>query len=146
MKRRMYGHRPGWKKRLNPTSAKTLRLRDARQAESLAAGLMAGNMGAFSRALGLPAPVELALRIDDDSHVTAVKDYAEASGIVEELREQHMEMGHGNSTFPRMTIVDLSTGATVAHVSWNGKVWPGEQWTPDSKPLYEPGKGVPMIQ
>lgn len=141
----MYGHRRGWKKRLNPTSAKQLAARDPRKAESLAAGLMAGNMSAFSRALGLVAPLELALRIaDDDRHVTAVKDYAEASGVVEELREQHMEQGLGNSTFPRMTIVDLGTGQTIAHVSWNGKVWPGEHWSPDSKPLYEPRKGVSL--
>lgn len=100
----------------------------------------AARMGA-----SLTAPT-LALRIDDDRHVTAVKDYAEASGIVSELREQHMEMGQGNSTFPRMTVVDLSTGSTVAHVSWNGKVWPGEQWTPDAKPIYIPGRGSPMIQ
>jgi hypothetical protein len=139
-KQRMYGHRRGWKKRLNPTSAKTLRLRDARSAEGLAAGLMAGEMGAFSRALGLAAPVELALRIDDRRDVTAVKDYAEASGIVAELREQHMEMGQGNSTFPRMTIVDLGTGETVAHVSWNGRVWAGkpEEWKPTTPMLHAP--------
>jgi hypothetical protein len=135
--------------------------------------LMAGDMGAVQRALGFTPPgsakalakrdprrarefavaitsklaeCELALRIDDSVNVTAVKDYAEASGIVEELREQHMEQGLGNSTFPRMTIVNLESCETVAHVSWNGKVWPGEQWTPDAKPLYEPGRGLPMIQ
>jgi hypothetical protein len=117
-------------------SAKQFRVRDPRRAEDLAR--------LFERAAhpkAIVPRVELALRIDDSRHVTAVKDYAEASGIVSELVNQHMEMGQGNSTFPRMTVVDLSTGSTVAHVSWNGKVWPGEQWTPDAKPIYEPGRG-----
>lgn len=102
--------------------------------------LMRGNMGAVSKALGLAAPVELALRIDDERRVTAVKDCAEASGIVAELREQHMEHGLGNSTFPRMTIVDLNTGDTVAHISYNGRVWKGEPeaWNSRTEMLYAP--------
>lgn len=29
-------------------------------------------------------------------------------------------------------------GKVVAHVSYNGRVWEGKSWTPDSKPIFEP--------
>lgn len=110
-----------------PTSAKTLATLDPALAQRLA--------------VALTAP-QLALRINDSRNVTAVKNYAEASGVWCEMRDEN---GFGSSDMPSLTIVDLNTGATVAHVSYNGRVWPGASWKPDAKPLYEPGRGLPMV-
>jgi hypothetical protein len=79
---------------------------------------------------------KLALRINADRNVTAVKDWAEASAIWAKMRE---EGGFGMSNMPNVTIIDLNTGMQVAYVSYNGRVWPGVQWSPDAKPLYYPG-------
>lgn len=40
----------------------------------------------------------------------------------------------------------LENGEVIAYVSYNGKVWPDEVWTKESKPLYDPKqkiKGIP---
>lgn len=45
--------------------------------------------------------------------------------------------GLGASQVPSCEIINL-LGNVVAHVSYNGKIWPGRQWREDAKPLYEP--------
>jgi hypothetical protein len=98
--------------------------------------LMSGDMGAVQQALGQAPVPALALRINASRDVTAVKDWAEASAIWAKMRE---EGGFGMSNMPNVTIIDLNTGMQVAYVSYNGRVWPGVQWSPDAKPLYYPG-------
>ena len=44
--------------------------------------------------------------------------------------------GHGASRTPDVTIVD-ERGETVARISYNGRVWPVGEWTPDQKPIYD---------
>lgn len=113
-------------KLLTPTSAKQLAAYDPRAAREFAV--------AITPKL---AECELALRIDDSVNVTAVRDYAEASGIWQELRE---ESGMGSSMMPRLTLVDLESCATVAHISYNGRVWKGEpeDWNSRTEMLYAP--------
>lgn len=43
----------------------------------------------------------------------------------------------GASQAPRCEIINPK-GEVVAHVSYNGKVWPGQRWTSGDKPLYVP--------
>ena len=45
--------------------------------------------------------------------------------------------GNGASRTPKCLVVDAN-GNTVAHVSYNGRVWAGNgnDWTPDTTPLY----------
>lgn len=47
------------------------------------------------------------------------------------------ELGLGASQAPRC-IVQSPDGKTLAHVSYNGKVWPGEHWRDGEPPLYVP--------
>ncbi len=46
--------------------------------------------------------------------------------------------GVGSSRAPRADIVDAS-GKIVAHISYNGRVWPGtrQDWQPGIAPLYD---------
>jgi len=44
--------------------------------------------------------------------------------------------GHGASRTPNVTIVN-ERGETVARISYNGRVWPVGEWTPDQKPIYD---------
>ena len=45
--------------------------------------------------------------------------------------------GLGSSKLPsRLLIVD-EHGTTVAHVSYNGRVWPGVEWSDGAAPLYD---------
>lgn len=44
--------------------------------------------------------------------------------------------GHGASRTPDVTIVN-ERGDTVARISYNGRVWPVGEWTPDQKPIYD---------
>lgn len=44
--------------------------------------------------------------------------------------------GQGASNTPSPLIVD-DTGSIIAHVSYNGRVWPGDAWTVDAIPLYD---------
>lgn len=46
------------------------------------------------------------------------------------------KFGEGASNTPAPFIVD-HTGSVVAHVSYNGRVWPGAHWTESAKPLYD---------
>lgn len=44
--------------------------------------------------------------------------------------------GEGANKVPSPKIVDES-GSVIAHVSYNGRVWAGCEWTPDATPLYD---------
>jgi hypothetical protein len=60
-------------------------------------------------------------------------DYADASAKCRAYIEDH-ELGGGNWTGG-----DIFDGqAIIAHVSYNGRVWPGKHgsWTPGTKPLW----------
>ncbi len=45
--------------------------------------------------------------------------------------------GIGSSQAPRC-VIRTRTGHPVAHVSYNGRVWPGEHWKDGDKPIYDP--------
>ena len=47
------------------------------------------------------------------------------------------QLGLGASQAPRCEIVDHH-GRVVAHVSCNGRVWPGATWTGHEAPFYVP--------
>ena len=46
-------------------------------------------------------------------------------------------LGNGVSGTPEGEIVDVD-GKLVARISYNGKVWPPEPWTPTAAPLFIP--------
>lgn len=48
--------------------------------------------------------------------------------------------GEGASTFPTPTVYDDS-GASVARLSYNGRVWGDKEWSPGDEPLYCPAWG-----
>ena len=52
-------------------------------------------------------------------------------------RETIERLGIGGSKTPPCTIVNES-GAIVAHVSYNGKVWAGAAWQSGDTPIYNP--------
>jgi hypothetical protein len=64
------------------------------------------------------------------SRVYEVADLPAASARYERFRgmKPSSRMKHG-------TVLD-DTGATVARVSYNAKVWPPEPWTPDMRPIF----------
>lgn len=62
------------------------------------------------------------------------RDFAEASQRVRRYIEQH---DVGSSNWAGGDVRD-HTGALVARVSYNGRVWPPEQWHPGLKPVWEP--------
>jgi hypothetical protein len=45
--------------------------------------------------------------------------------------------GQGASNTPTPLIVD-GAGSVIGHVSYNGRVWSGADWTPSAMPLYQP--------
>lgn len=46
-------------------------------------------------------------------------------------------MNLGSTDAPACRILDES-GTVIAHVSFNGRVWPGAEWNEGSAPLYDP--------
>ena len=64
---------------------------------------------------------------------TPVSDYAEASRIYCERRD---ESGMGASGFGDGRIV-APTGAHVARISYNGRVWPPGKWKTGDRPLWD---------
>jgi hypothetical protein len=66
----------------------------------------------------------------------AVMDFAEASRV---CRRYIAEYGLGGGNWSGGQVTDAS-GAVVALVSYNGRVWPPGEWTPDTQPLWEEGK------
>lgn len=70
----------------------------------------------------------------------AVATYAQASSrVLAFIKNGDLGAGCGSSLEPFTggKIVD-DRGNAIAHVSYNGRVWPGTEWKPDSKPLYDP--------
>jgi len=64
-----------------------------------------------------------------------VKDFAEASAV---CRRYIAENGLGGGNWTGGEITDEATGKVIGRVSYNGRVWGPEEWTPDSKPIYVP--------
>jgi hypothetical protein len=62
-----------------------------------------------------------------------VASYAQASQMFCIARDK---AGEGASNTPSPLIVD-DAGSVIAHVSYNGRVWPAEAWTVDAIPLYD---------
>jgi hypothetical protein len=62
-----------------------------------------------------------------------VTSFAQASEMFCLAREKN---GEGASNTPSPLIVD-DAGSVIAHVSYNGRVWPGDAWTVDAMPLYD---------
>lgn len=63
-----------------------------------------------------------------------VASFEDASRLFCATRDR---LGVGASQTPRTLILDGS-GKVVAHVSYNGRVWPGEHWTAGDVPLFDP--------
>jgi hypothetical protein len=62
-----------------------------------------------------------------------VGSYREASEAVRAYIE------HGDLPYSRFTGGPIAEGGKiVAHVSYNGRVWAGTEWTPGATPLYDP--------
>jgi hypothetical protein len=62
-----------------------------------------------------------------------VVSFAQASKMFCIARDRN---GEGASNTPSPLIVD-DTGSVIAHVSYNGRVWPGVAWTVCAKPLFD---------
>jgi len=62
-----------------------------------------------------------------------VASFAQASQMFCIARDKN---GEGASNTPSPLIVD-EAGSVIAHVSYNGRVWPGVAWTVDAMPLYD---------
>jgi hypothetical protein len=62
-----------------------------------------------------------------------VASFAQASQMFCIARDKN---GAGASNTPSPLIVD-DAGSVIAHVSYNGRVWPGDAWTVDAMPLYD---------
>ncbi len=81
---------------------------------------------------------QLALRIGNRKTVLAVDTLAEARQVVNALRNKMEVEGRGGaSRFPDVRIIDLLSGATIGHASYNGRMWEGEPrtWTPATREL-----------
>jgi hypothetical protein len=65
-----------------------------------------------------------AIRFGRSKSVATVNSFDEASDVWIRLRAEH---GFSASNAPKVTIVDLNTGKTVACISYNGRVWEGDK-------------------
>jgi hypothetical protein len=65
--------------------------------------------------------------------VCEVASFAQASQMFCIARDKN---GEGASNTPSPLIVD-DAGSVIAHVSYNGRVWPGDAWTIEAIPLYD---------
>lgn len=63
-----------------------------------------------------------------------VADFAEASKKCRDYIAKY-ELGAGNWIGGKITD---EAGKVVARVSYNGRVWPAEEWKPGMEPLYIP--------
>lgn len=67
----------------------------------------------------------------------AVSTFAEASAYF------RSRIGaRGASTMPDGILTDAA-GKPVARISYNGRVWPPEAWTPGQQPLWSPPSDAP---
>jgi hypothetical protein len=62
-----------------------------------------------------------------------VASFEQASQMFCTARDVH---GEGGSKTPSPLIVD-DAGEIIGHVSYNGRVWPGAEWSADAAPLYD---------
>jgi hypothetical protein len=62
----------------------------------------------------------LALRFNQQLQVMAVGSLAEAVELWRGIRDEN---NLGASAMPSVTVVDTDTGATVARISYNGRLW-----------------------
>lgn len=60
-----------------------------------------------------------------------IRSFASASKVCRNFIEK-FDLGSGNWTGGQ--IGDIN-GKIIAHVSYNGRVWQGEKWTPDAKEI-----------
>jgi hypothetical protein len=92
----------------------------------------------FNMVLMMITTQALAVRFGNKKTVLAVDTLAAAKKAVDTLRDRmELEGRGGASRFPEVRIIDLSTGNTVAHVSYNGRIWEGEPrtWTPSTREI-----------
>lgn len=61
-----------------------------------------------------------------------VSSFIEASRIYSDLRDRS---GLGGSKWPEGKIFE--NDRQIARISYNGRIWSPEPWTPDSVPLYD---------
>jgi hypothetical protein len=66
-----------------------------------------------------------------------VNSLKEASEMCSSYIEDN-NLGGGNWTGGRIMALSGASGVDVGRVSYNGKVWPPGNWTPDSVPLFDP--------
>lgn len=71
-------------------------------------------------------------------HRYQVASFAQASQMFCIARDKS---GEGASSVPSPLIVD-DAGEVIGHVSYNGRVWPGSEWTADATPLFDNREGV----
>lgn len=65
--------------------------------------------------------------------LVGVEDFAQASAVCLSYIQRN-ELGGGNWTGGAI----YEDGKQVAHVSYNGRVWPGAAWKAGDQPLYAP--------
>ena len=75
-----------------------------------------------------------ALEIEVCGRRYPVASLAQASEMVGAARDR---AGVGASQMPVPLIYD-GGGRVVAHVSYNGRVWPGAEWRDGDRPLFDP--------
>lgn len=80
----------------------------------------------------LPLPIP-AMFLQIGQRRYSVASFEQASQMFERARDA---CGEGASKTPTPLIVD-ETGAVIAHLSYNGRVWPGREWAPDVAPLFD---------
>jgi hypothetical protein len=69
-----------------------------------------------------------------------VETLKQASDMYSVARDAY---GEGASKTPDAAIV-TANGRAIARISYNGKVWPAEEWKPEQKPLYDPYAPAPV--
>lgn len=73
-------------------------------------------------------------RLGQRARQVKVSDYAEASRVVRRFLD---DAGIGNSCWQGGEITD-DDDQVVARVSYNGRVWPPEEYSPGQQSLYDP--------
>jgi GNAT superfamily N-acetyltransferase len=87
---------------------------------------------------------QLALRVGDSREVQAVDSFEHAARLVRELVDRHEQAtGEGASSFPSTHVIDTRTGAPVARISYNGRVW--DMAGKEIAPAVEPSAPRPRI-
>lgn len=74
------------------------------------------------------------LKLPKSRKLQPVKDFAEASTIYSNQRDRS---GLGASAYADGFVLADDQKTTLARISYNGRVWPPEPWTPDQKPLWD---------